>query len=264
MLFEDPTQHIVALLSSLPFFGVQRGASEASLDSLLRDGSLADLARRSRNSSANACAGAAAAGAATTAAASSASGAEVAALKPPVPAAGPEAAAAAAREAAARASSLLRDAARPLKNVAQGKVMMDQGVLRDALRHLCGDLTFLEAFDRTGRVLNIVVTRSDGRAPPLLCNYLTTPQMVRYTLWPRCAMSSPTNSESASYEGGTGRLLGVARVVLHPRRVRRGRADGKGPPRRPRPVLQDGRTPVAGWRGGQPADLAGGASRHVP
>jgi len=162
MLFEDPTQHIVALLSSLPFFGVQRGASEASLDSLPRDGSLADLARRSRNSSANACAGAAAAGAATTAAASSASGAEVAALKPPMPAAGPEAAAAAAREAAARASSLLREAARPLKNVAQGKVMMDQGVLRDALRHLCGDLTFLEAFDRTGRVLNIVVTRSDG------------------------------------------------------------------------------------------------------
>ncbi|EOD11497.1 hypothetical protein EMIHUDRAFT_459761 [Emiliania huxleyi CCMP1516] len=59
--------------------------------------------------------------------------------------------------------------------------MMDQGVLRDALRHLCGDLTFLEAFDRTGRVLNIVVTRSDGRAPPLLCNYLTTPQMVVYS-----------------------------------------------------------------------------------
>ena len=44
-------------------------------------------------------------------------------------------------------------------------------------------------------MLNIVVTRSDGRAPPLLCNYLTTPQMVRYTLWPRCTMSSPTNSE---------------------------------------------------------------------
>ena len=35
-----------------------------------------------------------------------------------------------------------------------------------------------QAFDRTGRVLNITVTRSDGKAPPLLCNYLTTPQML--------------------------------------------------------------------------------------
>ena len=42
-------------------------------------------------------------------------------------------------------------------------------------------MTFLEAFDRTGRVLNITVTRSDGKAPPLLCNYLTTPHMLVYS-----------------------------------------------------------------------------------
>ena len=35
----------------------------------------------------------------------------------------------------------------------------------------------MEAFDLTGRVLNITVTRSDGKAPPLLCNYLTTPHL---------------------------------------------------------------------------------------
>ena len=39
----------------------------------------------------------------------------------------------------------------------------------------------MEAFDRTGRVLNIVVTRSDGKAPPLLCNYLTTPNLLVYS-----------------------------------------------------------------------------------
>ena len=46
---------------------------------------------------------------------------------------------------------------------------------------MIGDITFLEAFDRTGRVLNIAVTRSDGRAPPLLCNYLTTPHLLVYS-----------------------------------------------------------------------------------
>lgn len=44
-----------------------------------------------------------------------------------------------------------------------------------------GDTTFLDAFDRTGRVLNITVTRSDGKAPPLLCNYLTTPHLLVYS-----------------------------------------------------------------------------------
>lgn len=82
------------------------------------------------------------------------------------------------RGAVARASdALLRDATRPLKNVARKRPLLESRVLRDALKALCGELTFLEAFDRTGRVLNIVVTRSDGRAPPLLCNYLTTPQV---------------------------------------------------------------------------------------
>ena len=97
-------------------------------------------------------------------------------------------------------------------------------MLQSSLIELCGQLTFIEAFDRTGatllhkltvlhvlafdhahkgttarnsspclsrnihllrtwagRVLNITVTRSDGRAPALLCNYLTTPHLLVYS-----------------------------------------------------------------------------------
>ena len=59
------------------------------------------------------------------------------------------------------------------------KNLLDSSVLQQTIVELIGgDVTFLEAFDRTGRVLNITVTRSDGKAPPLLCNYLTTPQLL--------------------------------------------------------------------------------------
>jgi TAG lipase/steryl ester hydrolase/phospholipase A2/LPA acyltransferase len=57
--------------------------------------------------------------------------------------------------------------------------LLDSSVLQQTIFELIGgDVTFLEAFDRTGRVLNITVTRSDGKAPPLLCNYLTTPHLL--------------------------------------------------------------------------------------
>ena len=60
--------------------------------------------------------------------------------------------------------------------------LLDGSVLQQTIMELIGgDVTFLEAFDRTGRVLNITVTRSDGKAPPLLCNYLTTPQLLVYS-----------------------------------------------------------------------------------
>ena len=59
--------------------------------------------------------------------------------------------------------------------------LLDASVLERTISQLVGDVTFLEAFDLTGRVLNITVTRSDGRAPPLLCNYLTTPNLLVYS-----------------------------------------------------------------------------------
>jgi hypothetical protein len=141
---DAPTQRIVNLIASLPFFDVKRGESENNFNDL-------------------------------TAGLVAAANANL-----PPPNATPNDPRTGGRGAAARASDvILRDATRPLKNVARKRPLLESRVLRDALKALCGELTFLEAFDRTGRVLNIVVTRSDGRAPPLLCNYLTTPQVSR-------------------------------------------------------------------------------------
>ena len=63
----------------------------------------------------------------------------------------------------------------------QTQQLLDSSVLQQGLIELIGNLSFIEAFDRTGRILNIVVTRSDGKAAPLLCNYLTTPHMLVYS-----------------------------------------------------------------------------------
>lgn len=68
------------------------------------------------------------------------------------------------------------------KHMSETKNLLDSSVLKQTIVELIGgNITFLEAFDRTGRVLNITVTRSDGKAPPLLCNYLTTPHLLVYS-----------------------------------------------------------------------------------
>lgn len=55
----------------------------------------------------------------------------------------------------------------------------DVSVLQEALQLNYGDLTFQEAYDKTGRILNITVcpTRSSSD-PPLLLNYLTAPHVL--------------------------------------------------------------------------------------
>ena len=46
------------------------------------------------------------------------------------------------------------------------------------LRQLLGDLTFLEAYGATGRVLNLSVHTLDSQDPPRLLNYLTSPDIL--------------------------------------------------------------------------------------
>jgi len=55
------------------------------------------------------------------------------------------------------------------------------------LKRLFGDLTFQEAFTRTGRVLNIAVVAADTREPCRLLNYLTAPHIL---IWSAVACSS--------------------------------------------------------------------------
>jgi TAG lipase/steryl ester hydrolase/phospholipase A2/LPA acyltransferase len=58
-------------------------------------------------------------------------------------------------------------------------------ILKNDTRHLeaclranIGDFTFQEAFDRTGRILNITVSPRSKSDPPRLLNYLTSPHVL--------------------------------------------------------------------------------------
>ncbi|KAF2173216.1 hypothetical protein M409DRAFT_17162 [Zasmidium cellare ATCC 36951] len=55
--------------------------------------------------------------------------------------------------------------------------VLDPEVLVDCVRANVGDLTFQEAFDRTGRVLNIIVASPNEEIPSLM-NYLTAPNFL--------------------------------------------------------------------------------------
>ena len=63
----------------------------------------------------------------------------------------------------------------------------DERYLQRRLRVLYGYLTFQEAFDRTGRILNVSVTAADTQEPPRLLNYLTAPYVL---IWSAVAASS--------------------------------------------------------------------------
>lgn len=63
----------------------------------------------------------------------------------------------------------------------------DTAHFRDCVRANVGDFTFQEAFDRTGRILNIVVTPNNSSDPPRLLNYLTAPHVM---VWSAAVASS--------------------------------------------------------------------------
>jgi hypothetical protein len=51
--------------------------------------------------------------------------------------------------------------------------------LQRKLKTLIGNYTFLEAYERTGRILNVSVCPADTNEPARLLNYLTAPQVRR-------------------------------------------------------------------------------------
>nr|ARQ20718.1 sugar-dependent 1 tag lipase [Lobosphaera incisa] len=65
--------------------------------------------------------------------------------------------------------------------------LQDMEVLQNRLRRLLGDETLLQAYTRTGRVLNVAVTAADTNEPPRILNYLTAPNVV---IWSAVACSS--------------------------------------------------------------------------
>ena len=55
---------------------------------------------------------------------------------------------------------------------------MDVLKLQETLRLNIGDMTFREAYDVSGRVLNITVSSASRHGMPSLLNYLTAPNVV--------------------------------------------------------------------------------------
>jgi predicted acylesterase/phospholipase RssA len=74
-----------------------------------------------------------------------------------------------------------------LKTRPQELLMSDTEHFRECLRVNVGNFTFQEAFDRTGRILNITVTPNNVSDPPRLLNYLTAPHVL---VWSAAVASS--------------------------------------------------------------------------
>jgi len=74
-----------------------------------------------------------------------------------------------------------------LKTRPQDLLNSDTEHFRECLRVNVGNFTFQEAFDRTGRILNITVTPNNASDPPRLLNYLTAPHVL---VWSAAVASS--------------------------------------------------------------------------
>ncbi len=70
---------------------------------------------------------------------------------------------------------------------AKDVLMSDTEHFRNCCRANIGNFTFQEAFDRTGRILNIIVSPQNRSDPPRLLNYLTAPHVL---VWSAAVASS--------------------------------------------------------------------------
>lgn len=65
-----------------------------------------------------------------------------------------------------------------IRQLLKGEGMLDPAQLRKAINRNIPDLTFLEAYEKTGRILNISVSPADPNQFPRLLNYLTSPNVL--------------------------------------------------------------------------------------
>ncbi|KAE9049628.1 hypothetical protein PR003_g3091 [Phytophthora rubi] len=73
---------------------------------------------------------------------------------------------------------VVRDAFILLNRFLDKHYVLDTKTLRDCLRSAMGDYTFREAYDRTGRIINVTVTPLSADDYPQLLNYLTAPNVI--------------------------------------------------------------------------------------
>ena len=65
-----------------------------------------------------------------------------------------------------------------LTDLGLSKGLLDQKVLQRCIDHNIPDMTFLEAYQHTNRILNITVSPADSHQFPRLLNYLTAPNVL--------------------------------------------------------------------------------------
>lgn len=113
-----------------------------------------------------------------------------------------------------------------LKHLISKGSFHDIGFLAYRLRALLGDYTFQEAYEKSGRVLNICVTAANTNEPPKLLNYLTAPNVV---IWSAVAASSafpflfmPTHLLAKNRKGEFVNYLNIDKTHCTDRRWRDG------------------------------------------
>lgn len=74
-----------------------------------------------------------------------------------------------------------------LKNLLEKGHFYDDKHLINKLRSVLGEYTFKEAYERTGRILNITVSPVESNETPKVLNYLTSPNVI---IWSAVAASS--------------------------------------------------------------------------
>lgn len=74
-----------------------------------------------------------------------------------------------------------------VKNFIEKGHAQDLSYLTQRMRTILGDITFKEAYDRTGRVLNITVCPAETNEAPKVLNYLTSPNVL---IWSAVSASS--------------------------------------------------------------------------
>ncbi len=92
-----------------------------------------------------------------------------------------------------------------IRNLFKGEGVLDAGQLRKAIDRNIPDLTFLEAYEKTGRILNISVSPADPNQFPRLLNYLTSPNaLIRHAALASSAVPGlfpPVQLRARNYTG---------------------------------------------------------------
>jgi TAG lipase/steryl ester hydrolase/phospholipase A2/LPA acyltransferase len=77
----------------------------------------------------------------------------------------------------------------PWRDMLRNRAIMDQNQLRQAIAANVPDMTFEEAYRRSGRAINITVSPAGVNQPPRLLNYLTFPYLyIREAVLASCAV----------------------------------------------------------------------------